>query len=136
MASDKKYDMHVIEECECCIMWKEQVAAAREAVQMAVVVARKMEARLILTATCTEEKFSWEPPVGPDQALTRVALIRGTRTVETGLNLSNFRSGDIPSLVDVDFTIPGPMLLQRMLKLGNETTTYMTVCTGVAPALM
>ena len=131
-ADDTKDDTHDEEECACCIKWQHQVSGA---VRMAAVAVRMMEdARMIRTATCTEEKFSWEPPVGPDQAYTRVALIPGTRTVETGLNLDNFRSGRMPGLVDEEFTIPGPVLWRRMLNLGNQTHTYMTVRTGVAPA--
>jgi hypothetical protein len=128
MSSDTKDDTHNEEECACCIKWTRLLAPA-------VVAIRIMEdARMIAAATCTEEKFSWEPPVGPVQAYTRVALIPGTSTVETGLTLDTFRSGRMPGLMDVDFTIPGPVLWQRMLNLGNQSDTYMTVRTGVTPA--
>jgi len=94
------------------------------------------ETRLIATATCTEEKFSWEPPVGPDPAFTRVALIPGSRTVVTGLNLDNFRYGHLPALQDVDFSMTGSVLWRCMLNLGLLSDTYMTVRPGVPPARM
>ena len=100
------------------------------------------DARMLATATCTEEKFSWEPPLrvtllgpaAPAQA-TRVALFPGTRTVETGFHLDNFVWSDhMPGLVDVDFTIPGKALFSQMIHLEYGSDTYMTVRTGVAPA--
>ena len=100
---------------------------------------------MLAAATCTEEKFTWAPPgriVGvcvsgtwtnsPDD--TRVALFPGSRTVVTDLNLENFRLDHMPSLVDVDFTIPGLALFDRMVELEHQKETYMTVRNGVAPA--
>ena len=121
MSSDTKDDTHNEEECECCIKWSRLLAPAAVAIRV------MEDTSMIAAATCTEEKFSWEPPVGAVRAYPRVALIPGTSTVATGLILDNFRTGRMPGLVDVDFTITGPALWQRMLDLGNRTDTYMTV---------
>ena len=104
---------------------------------------RMMDTRMLATATCTEEKFSWEPPgrvtfLGPS-VYTRVALFPGTRTVQTELNIANVMFGrdftsHMPALVDADFTIPGQDLFDRMVQLDHQSDTYMTVRNGVAPA--
>ena len=126
MSTDKKDDMPTAE--KECPLWAYTLAQANLAIE---------EIRMVRTATCTEEIFSWEPPVRADQAFTRVAFIPGSRTVVTGLNLDNFRYGHTPTLLDVDFTMPGPMVRQHMSKLGSYwSDTYMTVRTGVAPARM
>ena len=73
--------------------------------------------------TCTEEIFDWCPPFGLDESLKRVALIAGTRTIKTGLNLDN-RSPNA-CINDKQFYLGFHQVTGLMLKLGNETDTFM-----------
>jgi hypothetical protein len=84
------------------------------------------ERRLIAGATCSEYRYSWEPPFLPEP-LTRLALRPGSRTISTTRNLGEFRHPNVPPLVDVDFEVPRTVFRRLLISLGTEGDTYMRV---------
>ena len=72
--------------------------------------------------TCTEEMYLWPPPP-PDPPIYRVALVAGSRTVRTNMNVDTYPV--YAGIDDESFEI-GPLGMPTLMRqLAVEMNTYM-----------